>query len=306
VCRWQLWARQRHCLRTCAQPPGMLQSKTWMMSKLLLPNRYACTPYCTPICQENLNASAARHLTPRTILSGSKTSFTMVSLHEINSCWCVLHMQLMSNCLASAQGFKEELKQWDVSFWAERLREAKFNITDEELRPYFALPNVLKGLFQVGYLLPPHHIARPLCCIPILLHAHCVAFMSCCIPIILHPHYAASPLCCIPILLHPHCVACMSCCIPIILHPHHAASPSCCIPSMLHQHHAASPLCCIFIMLHQLHTACCVLAVLPCCVAASSCRIKLMYRVSFCMLAASHNHFHLVLFTRHCPSLDKV
>ena len=47
------------------------------------------------------------------------------------------------------QGFKEELKQWDVSFWAERLREAKFNITDEELRPYFALPNVLKGLFQV-------------------------------------------------------------------------------------------------------------------------------------------------------------
>lgn len=47
------------------------------------------------------------------------------------------------------QGFTEELRQWDVSFWAERLREAKFNITDEELRPYFALPNVLKGLFQV-------------------------------------------------------------------------------------------------------------------------------------------------------------
>ena len=48
------------------------------------------------------------------------------------------------------QGFKEELRQWDVSFWAERLREDKYNITDEELRPYFALPNVLKGLFQVS------------------------------------------------------------------------------------------------------------------------------------------------------------
>ena len=47
------------------------------------------------------------------------------------------------------QGFKEELRQWDVSFWAERLREDKYNITDEELRPYFALPNVLEGLFQV-------------------------------------------------------------------------------------------------------------------------------------------------------------
>lgn len=47
------------------------------------------------------------------------------------------------------QGFKEELRQWDTSFWAERLREDKYNITDEELRPYFALPNVLEGLFQV-------------------------------------------------------------------------------------------------------------------------------------------------------------
>lgn len=50
------------------------------------------------------------------------------------------------------QGFKEELRQWDTSFWAERLREDKYNITDEELRPYFALPNVLEGLFQVYHL----------------------------------------------------------------------------------------------------------------------------------------------------------
>lgn len=37
-----------------------------------------------------------------------------------------------------------------MSFWAERLRESKYNISDEELRPYFALPNVLDGLFKVG------------------------------------------------------------------------------------------------------------------------------------------------------------
>ena len=40
--------------------------------------------------------------------------------------------------------------QWDVSFWAERLKEAKYSISDEELRPYFALPHVLEGLFKVG------------------------------------------------------------------------------------------------------------------------------------------------------------
>ena len=61
-------------------------------------------------------------------------------------------MNVLAVTQEHVQGFKEELRQWDVSFWAERLREAKFNITDEELRPYFALPNVLKGLFQVSLL----------------------------------------------------------------------------------------------------------------------------------------------------------
>ncbi len=36
-----------------------------------------------------------------------------------------------------------------MTYWAERLRESKYNISDEELRPYFALPNVLDGLFKV-------------------------------------------------------------------------------------------------------------------------------------------------------------
>ena len=46
-----------------------------------------------------------------------------------------------------------------MTFWAERLREAKYNIKDEQLRPYFALPNVLNGLFQV-----PASLAKPLAC----------------------------------------------------------------------------------------------------------------------------------------------
>ena len=41
----------------------------------------------------------------------------------------------------------EEIKHWDVGFLAERLREERFEFTDEDLRPYFALPNVLEGLF---------------------------------------------------------------------------------------------------------------------------------------------------------------
>jgi oligopeptidase A len=40
-----------------------------------------------------------------------------------------------------------DLKNWDVTFWAERQREEKFAFTQEELRPYFPLPQVLDGLF---------------------------------------------------------------------------------------------------------------------------------------------------------------
>lgn len=52
---------------------------------------------------------------------------------------------------AQEQGSEEDsdLKHWDVSFWAERQREAKFDITDEQLRPYFPLPQVLDGLFNL-------------------------------------------------------------------------------------------------------------------------------------------------------------
>ncbi|MEA5537705.1 M3 family metallopeptidase [Limnoraphis robusta Tam1] len=41
----------------------------------------------------------------------------------------------------------EDLKHWDIGFWSERQREEKFAFTDEELRPYFPLTQVLEGLF---------------------------------------------------------------------------------------------------------------------------------------------------------------
>jgi oligopeptidase A len=52
---------------------------------------------------------------------------------------------------AAAQGAPEanDLQQWDLSFWVERQREAKFAFNAEELRPYFPLPQVLEGLFSL-------------------------------------------------------------------------------------------------------------------------------------------------------------
>ena len=50
---------------------------------------------------------------------------------------------------AKEQGETEELMHWDLAFWAERLREQRFDYTDEQLRPYFPLPRVLEGLFGI-------------------------------------------------------------------------------------------------------------------------------------------------------------
>ncbi len=44
----------------------------------------------------------------------------------------------------------DELKHWDVSYWSEKQRQAKFDFSEEELRPYFSLPQVLAGLFDLA------------------------------------------------------------------------------------------------------------------------------------------------------------
>jgi oligopeptidase A len=51
--------------------------------------------------------------------------------------------------LAIATGDPRPPAQWDVAFWAERLRERKFQFSEEELRPYFPHERVLQGLFDL-------------------------------------------------------------------------------------------------------------------------------------------------------------
>ncbi|KAD2034900.1 hypothetical protein E3N88_41986 [Mikania micrantha] len=56
---------------------------------------------------------------------------------------------------AKSQGAPEadELTHWDVVYWSERLRESKYEINEEELRPYFSLPKVMDGLFSLVKML---------------------------------------------------------------------------------------------------------------------------------------------------------
>jgi len=39
---------------------------------------------------------------------------------------------------------------WDLAYWAEKQRRAKYNFNDEDLRPYFPIDGVLNGLFRIA------------------------------------------------------------------------------------------------------------------------------------------------------------
>jgi len=50
---------------------------------------------------------------------------------------------------AREEGGIETLEAWDMTYYGEKLKQARFNISQQELRPYFPLPRVLEGLFAV-------------------------------------------------------------------------------------------------------------------------------------------------------------
>ena len=47
----------------------------------------------------------------------------------------------------------KSLQAWDIPYYSEKLRKAKHDISQEELRPYFPVTRVLDGMFQVAHQL---------------------------------------------------------------------------------------------------------------------------------------------------------
>lgn len=54
----------------------------------------------------------------------------------------------------------DRLAPWDIAYAAEKLRQARFDLSEEDLRPYFPADQVLQGLFEVASRLFGIHI-RP-------------------------------------------------------------------------------------------------------------------------------------------------
>ncbi|MDR0415203.1 MAG: M3 family metallopeptidase [Prevotellaceae bacterium] len=70
------------------------------------------------------------------LLNASKP-FAQKELAEVQAC-------------AERHGADFELQPYDWSFYAEKLREEKYSLNDEAIRPYYKLDNVIKGVFGLA------------------------------------------------------------------------------------------------------------------------------------------------------------
>ena len=67
---------------------------------------------------------------------------------------------------AKEKGAKHEIMPWDFSYYSSKLKEEKFNVSDELLKPYFELNNVKGGIFELcnklfGMSFTPNTTAEP-------------------------------------------------------------------------------------------------------------------------------------------------
>ena len=51
---------------------------------------------------------------------------------------------------AKQMGGPDVLEPWDMSYYSEKLKQEKYSLSDEELKPYFPISKVINGLFEVA------------------------------------------------------------------------------------------------------------------------------------------------------------
>ena len=50
---------------------------------------------------------------------------------------------------ASSKACDIKIESWDLPYWSERLRQSRYRFSQEEVRPFFPLPRVLDGMFEI-------------------------------------------------------------------------------------------------------------------------------------------------------------
>jgi oligopeptidase A len=100
-----------------------------------------------------------RHEAARLLDFGNYAEYALATrmAHSVDEVLKFLHQLAAAARPAALAEFAEleafaghKLSAWDVGFYAERLQRERYAVSQEELRPYFPLPRVLTGLFDVA------------------------------------------------------------------------------------------------------------------------------------------------------------
>lgn len=59
-------------------------------------------------------------------------------------------LQEITDFARTTEGPAFTLEAWDYSYWADKLKNAKYSFNDEDMRPYFELDNTVKGVFGLA------------------------------------------------------------------------------------------------------------------------------------------------------------
>jgi oligopeptidase A len=100
-----------------------------------------------------------RHEAARILGFGNYAEYALATrmAHSVEEVLQFLEELSRSGRPAAVKEFEElqafagaRLEAWDVGFYAERLQRERYAVSQEELRPFFPLPRVLAGLFEVA------------------------------------------------------------------------------------------------------------------------------------------------------------
>ena len=105
--------------------------------QLELVNILGYNSYADFVLEERMAESAEKVNTFLDELLTASLQFAKKDLEEVTA-------------MAKSLGFNEPLQKWDWSFYSEKLKNKKFNLNEEELKPYFQLEKVKEGVFALA------------------------------------------------------------------------------------------------------------------------------------------------------------
>lgn len=98
--------------------------------------------------------TAADYVLTRRMAENSQNVYRLLSqMAEAYMPTAHLEMEAVQTLAQELEGTDFQLMPWDWAYYSEKLKEKKYNLNEEELRPYFELSQVIKGIFGLATLL---------------------------------------------------------------------------------------------------------------------------------------------------------